>query len=1089
MFMDSKSLISSFEKDVGFVDFQIQSYNGFIQNRLQNIIDSIGEIKPEVPEIGELIIRLGKVSVGEPSIKEAEGAIRKILPMEARLRDFSYVAPIFVELTPIINKREQESVNVQFGEIPVMLKSDICPLSKMSAEELSENGEDAKDTGGYFIINGTERVLVLIEEIAPNRMIVQSQNVGNYTQMLRINSEHNGYVQRHLIERKNDGSIYISFANVRRLPIVVLIKILGLMKDKDIVDELGDETVVNEFYGNLYQTEVETPGQAISFISSHLKIAQKEYQKQRVETLIDKYLLPHLGQESKNRTEKAKYLLKAVKKITQFSLGMIPEDDLDHYGNKRIKMAGDLLELLFRSILVGKWGLVARIKYNYQKMAKRGKLPPIQTIVESNVVTNQLASAMATGAWVGGRTGVSQRLERKNYVHSVSHLRLVLSPLTSTQEHFEARELHATQWGRFCPAETPEGPTIGLRKHLALFAEITKGITDEEKKKLSTYMKLDKEGDIDVYLDGVPAGIVSDGAAFIDKLREKRRTGKISHEVNFAFYPELKEVRVNTDGGRVRRPLVVVENGISRLSEDHIRKIEEGEMNWNDLIKASIIEYLDTEEEDFAFIALTPKDINDHTHLELTPVALLGISASLVTFPEHNRGDRVNFGAKMLGQAIGVYQNNFFLRTDTKANVLLYPQTPLTNTDTTEIVGLTHHPAGQNVIIAVANYHGYNMEDAVVFNKASIDRGLFRSFFYRIYTADQKRYWGGQEDLIGIPDKDVRGYRTEEDYIHLAEDGIVAPETVVRSDDVLVGRMSPLRFLSANELMSGIANMRENSIAVRHGEGGVVDRVFLTETGNGVKLSKVSVRDLRIPELGDKFASRHGQKSVIGLITSEEDMPFTSSGLIPDIIVNPHSIPSRQTVGQLLEILAGKTSALNARKVDGSAFTGSNEKDIRELLRSLGFRNDGKEVMYNGITGEKFEFEIFTGMVYYQKLDHMVANKIQARSRGPVTLLTRQPTEGKAKEGGLRLGEMEKDCLIAHGAVLTLKERFDSDRITIPICKSCGLVAVWDRQKDKYVCPSCKDSNIADTEMSYAFKLLLDELKAMLIYPKLNVSG
>ncbi|MDD5417012.1 MAG: DNA-directed RNA polymerase subunit B, partial [Candidatus Aenigmarchaeota archaeon] len=646
-----------------------------------------------------------------------------------------------------------------------------------------------------------------------------------------------------------------------------------------------------------------------------------------------------------------------------------------------------------------------------------------------------------------------------------------------------------THWGRFCPAETPEGPTIGLRKHLALFAEITKGIDDDEKKKLMSMLKFDKEGKINVYLDGVPIGLTSDGKSFVENLREKRRTGKINNEINFVFYPETNEVRVSTDSGRVRRPLAIIENNKTRLVDEHLSKLNDGEMKWNDLIKSALIEYIDSEEEDSLLIALTQRDINNHTHLEFAPIALLGISSSLVVFPEHNRGDRVNLGAKMLGQAVGIYQNNFLLRTDTKSNILVYPQMPLVNTDTVELSGLTHHPSGQNVVVAILSYHGYNMEDAVVFNRDSIDRGMFRSLFYRIYPADQKRYWGGQEDLIGVPDKDVRGFRTEDDYTQLAEDGIISPETPVVGDGVLVGRMSPLRFLSANELMSGISNMRENSVCVRHSERGVVDRVILTQTANGVKLVKVAVRDLRIPELGDKFASRHGQKSVIGLISPGEDMPFTSTGLTPDIILNPHSVPSRQTIGQLLEVISGKTSALDAKKIDGSAFRGDAEKEIRETLGNLGFRSDGKEVLYNGITGEKYDVEIYTGMIYYQKLDHMVANKIQSRSRGPVTLLTRQPTEGKTKEGGLRLGEMEKDCLIAHGAVLTLKERFDSDKIIIPVCKECGLVAVWDRTKDKYVCPVCKEDNVVDTEMSYAFKLLLDELKAMLIYPKVNVSG
>jgi len=1087
---NQKAMLKSFSDDIGFVRFQIESFNNFIDNGLQKIIDEIGEITPEVPEIGELIIKLGKANIGEPRIREADGTSRKILPLEARLRDMSYVAPIYVEIVPIINKKEQEPATVHIGDLPIMIKSKLCPLSKMSEEELIKNGEDPNDPGAYFIINGTERVLVLIEEIASNRMIVGKQNIGNFTEMLRINSERNGYIQRHSIERKNDGSIYISFANIRRLPIVILLKLLGMENDKEIIENLSDDQdVTNEFYSNIYETEVATASEAIDYVGSYLKITQKEYQKSRVNQIIDKYLLPHIGQERTCRKKKGEYILHGIRKIIQASLGKIPVDDIDHYGNKRIKLSGDLLQLLFRSILVGRWGLVARIKYNYQKMAKRGKLPPIQTIVEANVVTNQLASAMATGAWVGGRTGVSQRLERKNFAHTISHLRLALSPLTATQEHFEARELHPTHWGRWCPSETPEGPTIGLRKHLALLTEITKGISEIEKKKLLSSIKL-SEGKTLIFLDGDPIGTTNEPKEILKTIKEKRIKGTLSKEINVALYPELNELRISTDAGRVRRPLIRLEDGRATLSEDKVDKLKSGEITWNEIIKDSSIEYIDAEEEDNLFIALYSKDITtSHTHVELSPSMILGLSAGMVVYPEHDRGDRVNYGAKMVGQAIGLYQSNFNLRTDTKSNTLVYPQKPLVETDVISTIGLDNHPFGQNVVVALANFEGYNMEDGIVFNKASIERGLLRSMFFRIYPCEEKRYWGGQEDTITIPEKDVRGYKSEDEYKNLAEDGIISPEVLVKSEDVLVGRVSPMRFLSANELMSGIANMRESSSSLRFGETGIVDRIFMTENINGNKLVKVVVRDMRIPELGDKFASRHGQKGVIGRIASEEDMPFTSRGMIPDIVLNPHSIPSRQTIGQLLEIISSKTGALRGKKFNGTAFANSDEKDIRSQLQTLGFRNDGKEILYNGITGEKYEVEIFTGMLFYLKLDHMVANKLQSRSRGPVTLLTRQPTEGKAKEGGLRLGEMEKDCLIAHGAVLTLKERFDSDKITVPICKKCGIVGKWDRSKDKYICPLCKDSETLEVEMSYAFKLLLDELKTLLIYPKVNVIG
>ncbi len=1088
---DLKTLLEAFKKDVGLTKFQIESFEEFVENGIQRVVDEIGTLKPEVPEIGELEIRLGKVRVGEPYIKEADGSIRKILPMEARIRDLTYAAPLFVEMTPIVNGKELETVDVLLGDLPIMVKSKYCPLSRMNRKGLIEAGEDPDDPGGYFIINGTERVIVSVEEIAPNRIIVETQE-GSYPQIARINSERGGFVQKHLIERKNDGIIFVSFGSIRRLPVIVLFKALGLETDKEIIEAIGtEEDVANEVYANLYMLEVTTQKEAIEFIGQMLKLP-KEQVRERVVQLIDKYFLPHLGQDAKARKEKAKYLAVAVRKVILLALGKLEEDDLDHYANKRLRMAGDLLEVLLRSILIGRWGLVARINYNYQKLAKRGKLPPVQTVVEANVVTSQINSALATGAWVGGRTGVSQRLERLNLMKTQSHLRGVVSPLSSTQEHFEARELHATQFGRLCPAETPEGPTIGLRKYLALTAQITRGISALEKKKLLNMFDLSKERIEDgylVFLDGNPVGWVAD-PGIVDEIRRKRRNGLLNHEINIAIFHDMKEIRVNTDSGRIRRPLIVIENGKPKLTKMHIEKIKNGEISWNDLITSGVIEYLDAEEEENSLVALNEEEITEkHTHMEISPLCALGLDASLIPFPEYNRGDRVNYGAKMIGQSIGLYQANFFVRADTKSNVLNYPQVPVVQTNSFEVSGFTSHPAGQNVVIAVMSYKGFNMEDALIFNKASIERGRFSSTFFRTYTAEERKYSGGQEDEIRIPDKDVRGYRSEKEYAHLSEDGIVNPETEVKEGAVLVGRVSPLRFLSPTTLAGSIGNRRETSITLRHKEMGVVDRVFLTESDTGNKYVKVVVRDWRVPEVGDKFASRHGQKGVIGLIVPQEDMPFSASGVVPDIIFNPHGIPSRQTMGQLLEILAGKVGALEGRYINASGFEGEKELDLREALKKLGFRSDGKERFYNGITGEMFEAEIFTGIIYYNKLDHMVADKIHARSRGPVALLTKQPTEGRAKEGGLRLGEMEKDCLVAHGASLVLKERFSSDETEIPVCKDCGMIAVEDKAKATKHCPICKGSNVIVVKMSYAFKLMLDELKAMGIYPKINVKG
>ncbi len=593
----------------------------------------------------------------------------------------------------------------------------------------------------------------------------------------------------------------------------------------------------------------------------------------------------------------------------------------------------------------------------------------------------------------------------------------------------------------------------------------------------------------DIYFNGKFVGTTSKGEKFVEDVRKKRRANLLPSKMNVVYYKEFDEIRINTDSGRLRRPLIIVEKGKPRLTEDHVKKLETGELKWNDLITKGILEFIDAEEEENAYIALTEKDVTEeHTHVEISPSIILGISASLIPFAEHNRGDRVNYGAKMTGQAIGMYASNFLMRSDTKANLMIYPQIPLVRTESSDIVGLTTHPAGQNLVIAVMPYGGYNMEDALVINRGSVDRGMLRSVYFRIYETDEKKYWGGQEDEIRTPDPTVRGYKSEDDYKRLGEDGIINLENVVTSGDVLIGKISPLRFLgTVEEFMTGIENRRESSVTVRHGEKGIVDKIVISESADGNRLIKVSVRDERIIEIGDKVSSRHGQKGVVGLLVNPEDMPFTESGVVPDILFNTHSIPSRMTMGQLLEMITGKASSIAGEYFDSTGFTGVDETYIRETLGKLGFREDGKETLYDGKTGKQYDVMIYTGVAYYQKLDHMVANKIHARSRGPVALLTKQPTEGRAKEGGLRLGEMEKDCILAHGAAMMLKERFDSDKYMVAVCENCGLIAMNDRTKNKLVCSLCSESKISWVEMSYAFKLMLEELKSLLIYPRVDI--
>ncbi len=595
----------------------------------------------------------------------------------------------------------------------------------------------------------------------------------------------------------------------------------------------------------------------------------------------------------------------------------------------------------------------------------------------------------------------------------------------------------------------------------------------------------------EVYLNSKYIGKVGEGKEFVDQLISMRRQDKLPHSINFLYNEKEDEILVESTGGRGIRPLIVVKEAKSALTDSLLEQLEKGELKWSDLVRQGVIEYLDALEEENAVVSLKEENLTlEDTHLDISPIDIFGLTSSLVPFGNYNQGVRLTQGSKNQKQAVGFYTANFFARMDMDVNLLHYPQKPIVNSITNDILELDKHPSGQNVVVAVMSYRGYNMEDAIVINQGSIDRGFGRSTYYRPVISEELRYSGGLNDEISIPDKDVKGYRSEHDYRFLEPDGMIYPEATVAEGDVIIGKTSPPRFLSSMEEYNlATTSRRESSNALKHGEKGVVDFVMLTESEEGNKLAQVRLRDQRIPEIGDKFTSRHGQKGVISLIVPEADVPFTSSGIKPDIIFSPHGIPSRMTISHLIELIAAKTGALDGRYVDGTTFHSEKEADLRQELLSLGFRENGTETMYNGITGEQYKAKIFIGNMYYLKLKHMVANKIHSRARGPIQLLTRQPTEGRAKEGGLRLGEMEKDTFVAHGASLLLKERFDSDRTEVPVCENCGLIGVYDARKNSYYCPVCGDSNISTIEMSYAFKLILDEFKSLMLYPSLKLKS
>ena len=592
----------------------------------------------------------------------------------------------------------------------------------------------------------------------------------------------------------------------------------------------------------------------------------------------------------------------------------------------------------------------------------------------------------------------------------------------------------------------------------------------------------------DVFINEKFVGTIENSKDFIKQLRSERRKGSLPNELNFLYDEDYDDMFINTGKGRARRPLIVIENGKSKLTQSYVEDLKTGNLKWDKLVKDGVIEYIDAGEEENCYISLNEEDITkEHTHLEINPVAILGLCTSLIPYSNFGGSSRLIRGSKIQKQALGLYASNYLLRLDTDVNILHYPQKPITKTFMHDIYEWDKHPSGQNVVIAFMSYEGYNMEDATIINKGSVQRGLARSTYFKPFSAEELRYQGGLVDEICIPDKDVKGYKTEKDYRLLEDDGIVSTNAKLSEEDVIIGRISPPRFLGEFEEFNIATNIkRESSIALSKGEHGIVDMAVLTENEEGNRIVKLRLRQLRIPEVGDKFASRHGQKGVISHLVAPEDMPFSVSGITPDIIFSPHSLPSRMTISHVIEVIAGKVGALAGEYIEGTAFDATPEKELRKMLLELGFRDNGLEAFYNGITGKIFKARIYAGNMYYLKLKHMVANKLHARATGKIQLLTRQPIEGRSQGGGLRLGEMEKDCFVAHGASLLLKERFDSDKTLIHICEECGMIAVYDSFKHREYCTKCGDNvKISTIELSYAFKLLIDELKSLCVYPKL----
>ena len=1102
------SVIQNILKTEGIARQHLNSFDEFVDAGLQSIIHEVEHVDIENAEY-PYKIQLGKIKLQHPRMMELDGSITHVTPAEARLRNISYAAPIMMEASVIEDGKTLESRYVHIGDMPVMVKSHGCILHSFTDQKLIDHGEDAKDPGGYFIINGSERVIVGLEDLSYNKIIVDAEKVGGkIVHKAKVYSSIVGYRAKLELVMKEDGLIVAKIpGSPVDIPVVTLIRALGLESDKEIASVVSlVEEIQNQLEGSFEKAgDVPTPKDAIVYISKRIAPGMlEEFQIKRAETLLDWGLLPHLGKHPENRKEKAFFLGEAACKLIELKLGWIEPDDKDHYGNKVIKFAGQMLADLFRTAFRN---LVRDMKYQLERSGQKRGLNAVAAAIRPGIISDKLNNASATGNWGRGRVGVTQLLDRTNYLSTISHLRRVQSPLSRTQPNFEARDLHSTHFGRICPAETPEGSNCGLVKNLALSAIISQNVPSEEVVEtlynsgvadlISANNEIKKDG-TRIFVDGKLIGFHKNGQELTRSLRDLRRNSKIHPHVGISIYEPEQEgatgrLYVNCNAGRVLRPLIIIDNDKSLLTEEFLDKISKKLISWNDLIRMGIIELIDANEEENCYVAFDTASTKKFSHIEIFPSAILGAGASIIPYPEHNQSPRNTYESAMAKQSLGFSTPMMNTSTYVRQHFMLYPQTPIVTTKSLNLLGMEERPAGQNCVVAVLPFDGYNIEDAIVLSKSSVDRGLARTFFYRIYDAEAKQYPGGMRDNFEIPNAEdnIRGYKGEKSYRVLEEDGIVATESSVTGGDILIGKTSPPRFMEEyKEFESTGPYRRDTSIGVRPSETGVVDTVVMTQSHEGGKMYKIRVRDMRIPEIGDKFASRHGQKGVLGILAKNEDLPYTEQGITPDVLINPHAFPSRMTVGMMMESVTGKAAAVRGKQFDGSAFVGEKMDVVKGILDKAGFKYSGKEKMYDGRTGKSFLVDVFIGVVYYQKLHHMVADKIHARARGQVQMLTKQPTEGRARGGGLRFGEMERDCLIAYGASMLLKDRLldESDKTEVLVCEKCGLTGFHDARKRKFVCAQCGDSApISSVSVAYAFKLLLQEILSLNIAPRLKL--
>lgn len=971
------------------------------------------------------------------------------------------------------------------------------------------------DPGGYFIVNGTEKVILVQEQLSKNRIIVETDPKKDIVQASVTSSSNERKSKSYIILKKD--RLYLRHNVLSEdVPLVIVLKAMGVHSDKEMLllvagmDNLYQDDFAINFEEAIKQN-VYTQQQALDWIGAKIKINRSgkstDYKKSHSEEAIEalsSVVISHVEIHDMDFRPKALYIANMARRVlmAKHDAGMV--DDRDYVGNKRLELAGQLLALLFEDLFKK---FCFDIKMNISKvMGKRQResFDAMSVItLHANHITTGMNRAISTGNWSlkrfrMERAGVTHVLSRLSYIAALGMMTRISSQFEKTRKVSGPRALQPSQFGMLCPSDTPEGEACGLVKNLALMTHIT--TNDEEGPVSKLVFMLGAEdiitlGGKEIYgpgayiisMNGTPMALTRRPKHFLDSFRRLRRMGRVSEFVSIYINHHQRAVHIATDDGRICRPLVVVTNGKPLVTASHLEKLRDGSMQFDDFLAQGLVEYLDVNEENDSNIAIYERDVVDiTTHLEIEPFTVLGAVAGLIPYPHHNQSPRNTYQCAMGKQAIGAIAANQFLRIDSLLYLMVYPQKPMVKTRTIELIKYDQLPAGQNATVAVMSYSGYDIEDALVLNKGSVDRGFGRCQVFRKYVTQVKSYPNGTEDKLRGPDLD-EDHLPVTKHALIDEDGLAAVGEKISHGEVYINKRIPKSAFSSGITGSEVGSdsgYTEAPMTYKLPDPAYIDKVMLSVNESEVKLCKVLTRQTRRPEPGDKFSSRHGQKGVVGIIAEQADMPFTDQGIVPDIIMNPHGFPSRMTVGKLLELVAGKAGVLSGQHGYGTAFGGSPVEQMSAILVDKGFSYGGKDYLTSGITGEPLPFYVFTGPIYYQKLKHMVQDKMHSRATGPRATLTRQPTEGRSRDGGLRLGEMERDCLIAYGTSQLLLERLmiSSDKHEIDVCEKCGFMGYhnW--------CQSCRTSRgVVKMTIPYAAKLLIQELLSMNVTARLKL--